>query len=74
MKLQPRGSRTNGTSAPRGAAPSPGFEEEDYANETQFFERGRIYQLQKEREMIQKKTFTKWCNSFLNRVGLPIND
>ena len=35
-----------------------------------FFERNRIKQLQDERLHIQKKTFTKWVNSFLNRVSL----
>ncbi|KAK6020238.1 hypothetical protein OSTOST_14111, partial [Ostertagia ostertagi] len=53
--------------APAGAAPSPGQDDDDLANETLFFERNRIKQLQDERVHIQKKTFTKWCNSFLNR-------
>ncbi|ETN74189.1 hypothetical protein NECAME_13133 [Necator americanus] len=59
--------RANGT--PAGAAPSPRNDDDDFANETLFFERNRIKQLQDERVHIQKKTFTKWCNSFLNRVG-----
>ena len=33
------------------------------------FVRGRIQVLQQERVHIQKKTFTKWCNSFLEKVG-----
>ena len=32
------------------------------------FEKGRIAVLQQERVYIQKKTFTKWCNSFLEKV------
>lgn len=33
------------------------------------FEKGRIAVLQQERVHIQKKTFTKWCNSFLEKVS-----
>lgn len=49
------------------SAPHP----EDYdelTDPTTYFEKSRIKQLQDERVHIQKKTFTKWCNSFLNRV------
>uniref|UniRef100_A0A915JNN2 Spectrin beta chain n=1 Tax=Romanomermis culicivorax TaxID=13658 RepID=A0A915JNN2_ROMCU len=41
---------------------------------TLFFEKGRIKQLQDERVKIQKKTFTKWCNTFLNMARLEIQD
>ncbi|KAK6758912.1 hypothetical protein RB195_016254 [Necator americanus] len=64
--------RANGT--PAGAAPSPRNDDDDFANETLFFERNRIKQLQDERVHIQKKTFTKWCNSFLNRARLEVVD
>ncbi|XP_071480653.1 spectrin beta chain, non-erythrocytic 1-like [Diadema antillarum] len=38
------------------------------------FERSRIKALADEREMVQKKTFTKWVNSHLQRVGCRIVD
>ena len=38
------------------------------------FEKGRIRALQDERLSIQKKTFTKWVNSFLNKSRMEIND
>ena len=34
------------------------------------YEQERIQVLQQERVHVQKKTFTKWCNSFLEKVGL----
>uniref|UniRef100_A0A0M3HXQ5 CACTA en-spm transposon protein n=1 Tax=Ascaris lumbricoides TaxID=6252 RepID=A0A0M3HXQ5_ASCLU len=40
---------------------------DEFTDPTLFFERNRIKQLQDERVHIQKKTFTKWCNSFLSR-------
>ena len=41
----------------------------DQQDETVYFEKNRIQQLKDERIHIQKKTFTKWCNSYLNKVG-----
>ena len=38
------------------------------------FERTRIQVLADERGHVQKKTFTKWVNSHLSRVGCRIND
>jgi len=33
------------------------------------YEQERIQVLQQERVHVQKKTFTKWCNSFLEKVS-----
>ncbi|KAJ1078502.1 hypothetical protein K5549_000684 [Capra hircus] len=38
------------------------------------FERSRIKALADEREVVQKKTFTKWANSHLARVSCRITD
>ncbi|XP_030753943.1 spectrin beta chain, non-erythrocytic 2 isoform X2 [Sitophilus oryzae] len=38
------------------------------------FEQGRIKVLQEERLRIQKKTFTKWMNSYLSKAGLEVVD
>ncbi|KAI3422187.1 hypothetical protein GPALN_012720 [Globodera pallida] len=43
-------------------------------DETLYFEQNRIRQLKDERIHIQKKTFTKWCNTYLNRGRLEISD
>ncbi len=39
-------------------------------NESYKFEQCRINQLHEERLYIQKKTFTKWMNSFLQKVSV----
>ena len=38
------------------------------------FEKSRIRALQQERILVQKKTFTKWCNSFLSKYDLEITN
>ncbi|XP_049846907.1 spectrin beta chain, non-erythrocytic 1 isoform X2 [Schistocerca gregaria] len=38
------------------------------------FEQGRIRALQEERLAIQKKTFTKWMNSFLQKARMEVDD
>uniref|UniRef100_A0A2R5L953 Putative spectrin beta chain non-erythrocytic 5 isoform x6 n=1 Tax=Ornithodoros turicata TaxID=34597 RepID=A0A2R5L953_9ACAR len=38
------------------------------------FEKGRIRALQEERLHIQKKTFTKWMNSFLQKARMELDD
>lgn len=42
--------------------------------DVQNFEKGRIKALQDERVYIQKKTFTKWANAFLEKARLEIKD
>lgn len=46
----------------------------DYNDQMKDFERSRIRTLQLERINVQKKTFTKWCNSFLSKLGMEIDD
>ncbi|XP_075591852.1 spectrin beta chain isoform X2 [Dermatophagoides farinae] len=41
---------------------------------SRLFERARIKALAEERELVQKKTFTKWVNSHLARANIRIND
>uniref|UniRef100_A0AAQ4RED3 Spectrin beta chain n=1 Tax=Gasterosteus aculeatus aculeatus TaxID=481459 RepID=A0AAQ4RED3_GASAC len=51
--------------------------DEDLDNDNcsaRLFERSRIKALADEREAVQKKTFTKWVNSILSRVGCRISD
>lgn len=43
-------------------------------NSAKLFERSRIKALAEERQKVQKKTFTKWVNSHLNRVECRIQD
>lgn len=50
------------------------FELKDYNDQMKDFERSRIRTLQLERINVQKKTFTKWCNSFLSKIGMEIDD
>ncbi|TPP66994.1 Spectrin beta non-erythrocytic 2 protein [Fasciola gigantica] len=38
------------------------------------YERTRIYTLAVERETVQKKTFTKWANTYLRRFGIEVGD
>ncbi|ESP01600.1 hypothetical protein LOTGIDRAFT_139452 [Lottia gigantea] len=55
----------------------PGQVDDDFDagnNSSRLFERSRIKALADERENVQKKTFQKWVNSHLVRVGCKISD
>lgn len=60
-------SAQNSTSASHGSQSEP--DEKSLKYET-----GRIQVLQQERVYVQKKTFTNWCNSFLEKANLWIGD
>lgn len=66
IRASPAARASPARASPARASP----DDEVYQDETLFFERNRIKQLKDERIQIQKKTFTKWCNSYLNRVWL----
>lgn len=65
----PRLSPPNSYFAERVFSPSSNDVEDEFQDETLYFERNRIQHLKDERIYIQKKTFTKWCNSYLNKVN-----
>ncbi|RNA37482.1 spectrin beta non-erythrocytic 1 isoform X2, partial [Brachionus plicatilis] len=46
----------------------------NHIEQTKDFEQSRIKALQQERINVQKKTFTKWCNSFLSKYGMEIDN
>lgn len=57
--------------------PDPGYQRRSnmsQRDEVQKFEQGRIRVLQEERLHIQKKTFTKWMNSFLQKARMEVED
>uniref|UniRef100_A0A0K0EWJ5 Karst (inferred by orthology to a D. melanogaster protein) n=1 Tax=Strongyloides venezuelensis TaxID=75913 RepID=A0A0K0EWJ5_STRVS len=64
----------NSYAIPSTSPPINNRDEENLDNPTAYFETNRITYLQDERTLIQKKTFTKWCNSYLNKARLEIND
>ncbi|ESO05968.1 hypothetical protein HELRODRAFT_105953 [Helobdella robusta] len=49
-------------------------DDDDENSSAKLFERSRIKALAAERETVQKKTFCKWVNSHLARVGCTIED
>ncbi|ELK33681.1 Spectrin beta chain, brain 3 [Myotis davidii] len=63
----------NNNPAARWESPDRGWEREQ-PTAPSLFECSRIKALADEREAVQKKTFTKWVNSHLARVGCHIGD
>lgn len=57
-----------------GFSPGSSFEYDRSLATSRVYERTRIYTLAAERQTVQKKTFTKWANTFLRRVGIEIYD
>ncbi|CAH8481739.1 unnamed protein product [Schistosoma rodhaini] len=57
-----------------GFSPGSSSEYDKSLATSRVYERTRIYTLAAERQTVQKKTFTKWANTFLRRVGIEIYD